>query len=137
MRFKDKVVIVTGAGSGIRLATARCFAQDGAHVIVAERDAAKGSDAARAIRDAGGDAVAVLCDVAVEADVARVVDAAFTRHGRLDVIVNNAGRMIFKPIATRSRPARRTRSTRATTRSSATAASRARSSRLPARSPRR
>ena len=98
MRFADKVVIVTGAGSGIGLATARCFAGEGARVVVAEHDAAKGSDAERMIRVAGGDAVAVPCDVAVEADVARAVDAAFSRHGRLDVIVNNAGRTIFKPI---------------------------------------
>jgi len=98
MRFQDKVVIVTGAGSGIGLATARCFAGEGAHVVVAEHDEKKASEAERALRDAGGDALAVLCDVAVEADVARVVDAAFSRHGRLDIIVNNAGRMIFKPI---------------------------------------
>ena len=98
MRFQDKVVIVTGAGSGIGLATARRFAGEGAHVVVADVDAIKAADAEHALRDAGGDALAAACDVAVEADVARVVDAAFARRGRVDVIVNNAGRMIFKPI---------------------------------------
>jgi len=98
MRFHDKVVIVTGAGSGIGLATARRFAGEGASVVVAEYDATKAEAAVQALRDAGGDALAVACDVAVEADVARAVDTAIGRHGRLDVIVNNAGRMIFKPI---------------------------------------
>lgn len=98
MRFQDKVVIVTGAGGGIGLATAHRFADEGAHVVVAEYDARKADDAERALRAGGGDAVAAPCDVAAEADVAGVVDAAFARYGRLDVIVNNAGRMIFKPI---------------------------------------
>ena len=98
MQFRDKVVIVTGAGGGIGLATAHRFAGAGARVVVAEFDEARGAAAEQALRAAGGDAVALRCDVASEADVHRVVDAAFERHGRLDVIVNNAGTMIFKPI---------------------------------------
>ena len=98
MQFRDKAVIVTGAGGGIGLATARLFASEGARVVIAEFDEAKGRAAADALRAAGGDAMALRCDVASEADVVRVVDAAFERHGRLDVVVNNAGRMIFKPI---------------------------------------
>ena len=102
MQFDGKVVIVTGAGSGIGLATARRFAGEGARVVIAEFDEAKGSAAARQLHDSGADALALRCDVASEADVARVVDAAFARHGRLDVIVNNAGTMIFKPIEAHS-----------------------------------
>jgi len=98
MEFRDKVVIVTGAGGGIGLATAHRFAGAGARVVVAEFDEARGLAAEQALRAAGGDAMALRCDVASEADVVRVVDAAFARHGRLDVVVNNAGRMIFKPI---------------------------------------
>jgi len=98
MEFRDKVVIVTGAGGGIGLAAAHRFAGAGARVVVAEFDEARGAAAEQALRAAGGDAVALRCDVASEADVIRVVDAAFERHGRLDVVVNNAGRMIFKPI---------------------------------------
>jgi len=98
MRFQDKIVIVTGAGGGIGLATARRFASEGARVVIAEFDEAKGSAAEQELRAAGADALALRCDVASEADVTRVVDTAFERHGRLDVIVNNAGRMIFKPI---------------------------------------
>ena len=98
MEFRDKVVIVTGAGGGIGLATAHRFAGAGARVVVAEFDEARGAAAEQALRAAGGDAVALRCDVASEADVIRVVDAAFERHGRLDVVVNNAGTMIFKAI---------------------------------------
>ena len=102
MRFEDKVVIVTGAGGGIGLATARLFASAGARVVIAEFDEARGNAAERQLRDAGADAVALRCDVASEAEVTRVVDAAFERHGRLDIIVNNAGTMIFKPIEAHS-----------------------------------
>jgi NAD(P)-dependent dehydrogenase (short-subunit alcohol dehydrogenase family) len=98
MQFQDKVVIVTGAGSGIGLATARRFAAEGARVVIAEFDEAKGKAAEAQLREAGSDALALRCDVASEVDVARVVDASFARWGRLDVIVNNAGTMIFKPI---------------------------------------
>ena len=97
-RFRDKVVVVTGAGGGIGLATARRFAGEGARIVIAEFDETKGVAAEKELRDAGADALALPCDVASEADVLRVVDAAFSRHGRLDVIVNNAGKMIFKPI---------------------------------------
>jgi NAD(P)-dependent dehydrogenase (short-subunit alcohol dehydrogenase family) len=104
MQFQDKVVIVTGAGAGggIGLATARLFAGAGARVVIAEFDEARGSAAEHELRAAGAEAVALRCDVASESDVIRVVDAAFERHGRLDVIVNNAGTMIFKPIEAHS-----------------------------------
>jgi NAD(P)-dependent dehydrogenase (short-subunit alcohol dehydrogenase family) len=104
MQFQDKVVIVTGAGSGIGLATALRFGAEGARVVIAEFDEAKGRSAEAQLRAAGADAIALRCDVASEADVTRVVDAAFARWGRLDVIVNNAGVMIFKPIEAHEEP---------------------------------
>jgi len=98
MRFHDKAVIVTGAGGGIGRATARLFAAEGARIVVAEYDEARGEAVASELRAGGSDAIALRCDVGSEPDVVRVVDAAFERHGRLDVVVNNAGTMIFKVI---------------------------------------
>ena len=90
---------MTGAGSGIGLATALRFARGGDRVVVADRDDERVRDAVDAARATGGaDAMGVVCDVADEADVTRTVDAAIARFGRLDVVVNNAGMMIFKPI---------------------------------------
>ena len=103
MRFDDKVVIVTGAAGGIGLATARRFGREGARVVLADHDAAKADAAAAAMRaDGAPDALAFRCDVASDSDVERTVDAAIARFGRLDVVVNNAGVMIFKPIEAHS-----------------------------------
>src|SRR5439155_4086740 len=99
MRFKDKVAIVTGATSGIGLATAKRLGTEGARVLVAARDQDKSLAAAREIVDAGApDAIGVACDVSKEDLVAACVDDAMKRFDRLDVVVNNAGLMVFKPI---------------------------------------
>ena len=99
MRFQDQVVIVTGAAGGIGLATCRRFAQDGARVLLADHDGGKSAAAAEQVRAAGApDVLSCECDVGRENAVVRCVDAAISRWGRLDVVVNNAGTMIFKPI---------------------------------------
>lgn len=98
-RFEGKVAIVTGGAGGIGLATALRLARDGARVVVADHVEARAQGAVEALRAAGAaGALAATCDVADEADVARTVDAAIAAFGRLDVVVNNAGVMIFKPI---------------------------------------
>ena len=91
MRLKDKSIIVTGAGSGIGEGIAKRLAQEGAAVIVNDIQAAGGLRVVQEIVAAGGRAQFVDADVTRSADMARLVDAAVKHHGRLDVVVNNAG----------------------------------------------
>lgn len=99
MRFEGKSVIVTGAASGIGLAAARRFGSEGARVVVADLSAEQASAAAEQVKQAGApDAFGVLCDVSEPAQVKACVDAALHRFGRWDVVVNNAGLMIEKPL---------------------------------------
>jgi NAD(P)-dependent dehydrogenase (short-subunit alcohol dehydrogenase family) len=98
-RFDGKVVIVTGGASGIGLATARRFASEGGRIVIADRDVQDEGQATKAVKDAGApDAWACPCDVSSEDEVAKCVDGAMTRFGHVDVIVNNAGMMTFKPL---------------------------------------
>ena len=87
MRLEGKVAVVTGAGSGIGKATAHLFADEGANVVCASVSG-RAVEVAEEIGDA---AVGLAADVAVEADVRRVIEAAERRFGRIDVLVNNAG----------------------------------------------
>ena len=88
---KDKVIIVTGAGSGIGLATAVMLGQGGAKVVVSGRAEDALEDAAEAVRRAGGAALAVPADVSREPDVAALVERTVSEFGRLDGACNNAG----------------------------------------------
>ena len=100
LRFTNRTVIVTGAASGIGLATAQRFASEGARVVIADRDAAKADAAAATVKQAGApDAWGIACDVSREDQVAACVAATIERGGSLDVVVNNAGVMTFKPLA--------------------------------------
>ncbi len=99
-RFVDRVAVVTGAASGIGLATARGLAAEGARVVVADLHGDRTATVARALCEAGApDAFGVACDVADEAAVERCVAETMRRFGRLDVVVNNAGVMVFRPLA--------------------------------------
>ena len=91
MRLKDKVAIVTGAGSGFGEGIARRFAAEGAKVVVNDIAPAAGERVAREIVEAGGSAHFCEGDVSKNADVARVVAAALAAFGDLDIVVNNAG----------------------------------------------
>ena len=88
---KDKVIIVTGAGSGIGLAAAQLLAQAGAKVVVSGRENDGLSNAVDEIRQGGGTAIAVAADVSKEAEVAALVDRAVSEFGSLDGAFNNAG----------------------------------------------
>ncbi|MFI1414165.1 SDR family NAD(P)-dependent oxidoreductase [Streptomyces sp. NPDC020707] len=89
-RFDDHAVLITGAGQGIGEATAHRFAEEGASVLVTDRDKARAERVAAAIRDSGGTAVSYACDVADPAAVDGAVGTAVDTFGRLDVLVNNA-----------------------------------------------
>ena len=90
--LKDKVAIVTGASRGIGRAIAETLAEAGAAVVVNHRDSAKqAAETVAAIEARGGRAAAVAADMGVVADAKKLVDAAISRFGRLDIVVNNAG----------------------------------------------
>lgn len=90
-RYRDKVAFVTGAGSGIGRATAFAFAAEGAAVVAADIAEASAHETVRQIEAAGGQALAVVCDVSQGGDVKAAIDATFARYGRLDAAFNNAG----------------------------------------------
>jgi NAD(P)-dependent dehydrogenase (short-subunit alcohol dehydrogenase family) len=86
-----RVALVTGASAGIGRAAALAFAAEGAAVVLADRDEARGEEVAAAIRDKGGEAFFHRVDVADDDQVAGLVAAAVERFGRLDCAFNNAG----------------------------------------------
>jgi NAD(P)-dependent dehydrogenase (short-subunit alcohol dehydrogenase family) len=99
MNFKDKVVIITGAGRGIGLATAKKFASLGAIIVLADIKQDELDQGVAEVKKAGApDAWGSLCDVSVETQVVATISGAIQRFGKLDVIVNNAGLMMFKPL---------------------------------------
>lgn len=87
LRLRDKVVIVTGAGSGIGKAVAELSVTHGAKVVCAGR----GTSVDPVAEALGENAIAVRCDVALEGDVRRLVETALQHFGQVDVLVNNAG----------------------------------------------
>lgn len=97
-RLKNKVAIITGGGAGIGRATCELFGEEGANVVVAERNEADGRDVVRSITDRGGKALFVQTDVANETSIQAMVAAADKAFGRIDVLVNNAAVFVLKGI---------------------------------------
>ena len=90
-RLKDKIALVTGAGSGIGQACAEVYAEEGAKVVVNDINGEPAERVAAGIRDRGGVAIACQGDVSVAADATRMVEAAVAEWGRIDILHSNAG----------------------------------------------
>jgi glucose 1-dehydrogenase len=98
MRFKDKVCLVTGGGSGIGKATCERIAREGGKVTVVDLKEDHGRQTARAIQAAGGEAIFSKTDVGSVDDIKASIDATVKKWARIDVVVNDAAMMTFKPI---------------------------------------
>ncbi len=90
-RLAGKIAVVTGSGGGIGRSVAQLFAAEGAHVYIADIDGAAAEATALAISAQGQTATAVACDVTRGQDVTALVRTLETRHGKADIVVNNAG----------------------------------------------
>ncbi|MEW9855315.1 SDR family NAD(P)-dependent oxidoreductase [Novosphingobium sp. M1R2S20] len=88
---QGKVALITGAGSGVGRAAVLLFVEHGAKVVAADINAANAQETVRLVKEAGGEAVAVGCDVSDPASVDAAVAKAVEAFGRLDIIYNNAG----------------------------------------------
>jgi NAD(P)-dependent dehydrogenase (short-subunit alcohol dehydrogenase family) len=91
MLLSEKVALITGAGSGIGRATALRFAREGARLVISDLDEAGLAETAQEISQAGGQVVQQVGNVAIRADVQRMVNSTVEQFGRLDILINNAG----------------------------------------------
>ncbi|RMH93051.1 3-hydroxybutyrate dehydrogenase [Lysobacter pythonis] len=98
MNLDDKVCLVTGAASGIGKRIAEVYAEAGGKVVIADLKLDAAEATARAIREAGGEALAVAMDVTDEAQVIEGFAQAIAKYGRIDVLVSNAGIQIIHKI---------------------------------------
>ncbi len=100
MRLMNKVAIVTGAASGMGKSIALLYAKEGAKVVVSDLNLEGAHKVAEEITSAGGTALAIKTNVAVEEDIQALVDTAVSTYGTVDILVNNAGIMDnFEPAA--------------------------------------
>lgn len=96
MDFLNKTVIVTGAGNGIGKGVALQYAEKGANVVVADKDAEAGEKTVSLIKERGGKSIFVLTDVRCGADIVRLMETANQTYGHIDILINNAGVSVFK-----------------------------------------
>jgi 3-oxoacyl-[acyl-carrier protein] reductase len=94
VRLKDKVAIVTGAGRGIGRDIAVAYAREGAHVVVNDVDPATASATAKEAAALGNKSIAVVADVAKSADIERLILTTMATYGRVDIVVNNAMKIV-------------------------------------------
>src|SRR5688500_3899751 len=94
MILKDRVALITGAGSGIGRAGAVLVAREGAHVVILDRDAQLGEDASAAIRAEGNHAEAYAVDVTDDEALSNAISKVLQRLGRIDILHNHAGAQV-------------------------------------------
>jgi NAD(P)-dependent dehydrogenase (short-subunit alcohol dehydrogenase family) len=99
MRLEGKVAIITGAASGIGVATALLFAKEGTKVVVADLNESGGNETVDQIRSDGGAAIFVRTDVTSAKDAEAIVKSTIDAYGKLDVLFNNAGIAMRLPVA--------------------------------------
>ncbi len=99
MSIKNKVVIITGASSGIGKATALLIAESGAKVVLAARNQEKLEKAINEIKERNGEAVYKVTDVSKREEVKSLIDFTISKYGKIDVIFNNAGLMPNSPLS--------------------------------------
>lgn len=90
-KLHNQIAIVTGSGLGIGRGIAKCLAEAGATVVVATRTKSDGEETVAIIEQAGGAASLHICDIGKHPEVNKLVEATLERHGRLDIVVHNAG----------------------------------------------
>jgi NAD(P)-dependent dehydrogenase (short-subunit alcohol dehydrogenase family) len=98
MKFIGKVVIVTGGANGIGQGIALAFAKNGAKVIIADITEEAGKLTATEINQTGGEAIFIKTDVRKEANIIRLIETAHEAYGRIDILINNAGKGLFKSL---------------------------------------
>ncbi|HCA33547.1 MAG TPA: 3-oxoacyl-ACP reductase [Lachnospiraceae bacterium] len=98
-RLEGKVAIVSGATAGIGKAIALLFGKNGCKVVASGRNEERGNAVVKEIKDNGGEAVFVKADICSESDLKNLVDTAVSTYGQLDIVVNNAGSGLSKPLS--------------------------------------
>jgi NAD(P)-dependent dehydrogenase (short-subunit alcohol dehydrogenase family) len=99
MRLKNKVAIITGAGSGQGRAAAMIFSREGAKVVISDWKPELGDEAVTLVKQAGGEAIFVRTDVSESADVQALIRTTVSTFGRIDIIYNNAGVGFSSPLS--------------------------------------
>ncbi len=94
MRLRDKIAIITGAGRGIGRDIALAYAKEGAHVVINDVDPVTAASAAKEAAALGSKSLAIVADVARSADIGKLVETTIAERGRIDILVNNAMKIV-------------------------------------------